>query len=73
MDVNPGCTAFVEGQTFLSALMPEASVESIATVFLEDFLETWNFSVSRMEKELDSFETCKREPRPYGSSNLGQT
>ena len=52
VDINPGCTAFVEGRTFLSALKPSASVDSIVTAFPEEFLKTWNFSAATNSREL---------------------
>ena len=42
VDVEPGCIAFVEGRTFLSALKPSATVDSIVTAFPEEFLVNWN-------------------------------
>ena len=70
VDINPGCTAFVEGRTFLSALKPSAVVDSIVTAFPEEFLTTWNFSKAMMDQGLESFESVSLKELSEGAKTL---
>ena len=72
INVNPGCTAFVEGRTFLLALRSEMAVECIATAFPEDFLESWNFTASGLEEGLETFETVDLRALQEGAKRLQQ-
>ena len=48
VDVGRGCTAIVEGSTFLSALRPDVEVQHLATLFPDDFLAGANFTIGEV-------------------------
>ena len=56
INVKRGCTAFVEGATFLSALRPVVEVQHVDTLFPEDFLVGENYTIEEVQDSLDGFD-----------------
>ena len=57
VDINPGCTAFANGFTFLSAIQPVSRIQHVVSVFPSEFLMNLNLTEDLVNSTLDGYES----------------
>ena len=57
VDIAPGCMAFANGYTFLSAIQPVSQTQHVVSVFSTEFLTHLNLSEVLVKSTIDKYES----------------
>ena len=57
VDISPGCTAFANGFTFLSAIQPVSQAQHVVSVFPTEFLSSLNLTEVLDNSTMNGYES----------------